>query len=202
MIDIAEIPIKWEIHHIFNKNLEPTIIDGIYRFQFLSDQQSNNLEENPADIHIIENPFPVLQITHIPPKDDPSGNPYQVKIPGYRISSANLVQNNIQITFQSHRNHPIAGFPTDLPLVWGKAEIKGTEAQNAEILKSLIEILYIAHEIPRPECQSCQSLMMIQVRESPVTTEIIEEDEFICFDCLQGALTFYNSLEEQMVSME
>ncbi|MHA1745475.1 MAG: hypothetical protein ACTSWW_05720 [Promethearchaeota archaeon] len=202
MIDIAEIPITWEIHHLFDSNLEPTIIDGIYRFQFLPDQQPNKLEENPADIHTIENPFPVLQITYIPPKDDPSGNPYHVKIPSYRISSANLIQNDIHITFQSHRNHPITGFPTDLPPVWGKAEIKGTEAQNAEILKILIEILYIANEIPRPECESCQSLLMIQAREPHETSEIIGEDEFICLDCLQGALTFYSSLEKQMVSME
>jgi len=191
---LENISISWNIYHNFENPPDETKFEGIFDIEVFP-AESKKCEENAAAIKEIKNPFPDLKFVN-------QDQNYSVIIPSHRLLTASLEEEKVVFTFMPHGIKPIEGFPTEKHISWGRCSISGDSDQKSQILKNLIQILFINQETPRSRCESCKGLkMLIGDSDSDLDSELFDH-QLICHDCLQGAVIFFKEVKIQIDDFE
>ncbi len=191
---LENISISWNIYHNFENPPDETNFEGNFNIEVFP-AESKKCDENASAIHEIKNPFPDLKFEN-------RDQNYSVSIPSHRLLTVSLEEEKIIFTFMPHGITPIEGFPIEKRISWGKCTIKGDTDKISKILKNIIQILFVNQEIPRIRCESCKGLkMLIGDNDSDPNTEFFDH-QLICYDCLQGAISFFKELNLQIEHFE
>ncbi len=193
-LSLENILISWNIYHNFESPPDESKIEGNFNIDVFP-AESKECEENASAINELKNPFPDLKFVN---KDQN----YSVTIPSHRLLTVTLEEEKVVFTFMPHGIKPIEGFPTENHISWGRCSINGDSDQNSKILKILIQILFINQKTPRSRCESCKGLkMLIGDSDSDFDSELYDH-QLICYDCLQGSISFFKELTVQIEEFE
>jgi len=187
---LENISISWNIYHNFENPPDETKFEGNFNIGVFP-AESKKCDENASAIHDIKNPFPDLKFEN---KD----LNYSVIIPSHRLLTVSLENKIVIFTFMPHGIKSIEGFPTEKHISWGKCTITGEEDQKTKLLKILIQILFVSLKTRRSRCESCQGLKMLIADSYSDSDSELFDHQLICYDCLQGAISFFKEVEIQI----
>ncbi|QEE17441.1 hypothetical protein DSAG12_03278 [Promethearchaeum syntrophicum] len=191
---LENISISWNLYHNFENPPDETKIEGKFNIGVFP-AESIKFEENASAIFEIKNPFPDIKFEN-------KQKNYSVTLPSHRILTASLEEEKVVFTFMPHGIKSLEGFPTNKPISWGKCTIIGDTDIKSKILKILIQILFVNQEFPRSRCDSCKGLKMLVGDSVSEHDAELFDHQLICYDCLQGAESFFINLSSKITELE